>query len=46
MHWWIFDEHFQSLDYSACWEPVCNEYETDEVQSVLSARVLAAASGV
>ena len=31
---------FSSLDYSACWEPVCNEYETDEVQSVLSARVL------
>ena len=31
---------FASLDYSACWVPVCNECETDEVQSVLSARVL------
>ena len=31
---------FRSLDSPACWAAVCNEYETDEVQSVLSARVL------
>ena len=36
----VCDEVPDSLDSSACWAPVCNEYETDEVQSVLSARVL------
>ena len=36
----MFFISYVSLDSSACWPPVCNEYETDEVQSVLSARVL------